>query len=926
MPKKLASSTKENIIIKGAQLHNLKNIDVTIPRNKLTVITGLSGSGKTSLAFDTLYAEGQRRYVESLSSYARQFLGRLNKPKVEYIKGISPAIAVEQKVNISNPRSTVGTKTEIYEYIKLLYSRIGITYSPVSGKKVKKDNVSDVINYIKKINENEKLLLTAPIHKSESRSIKDQLEYLNQNGFARIFVDGEVKKINIKNIPENEFDLVVDRLIIKHNKDFYQRLSDSIELAFFEGNGNCSIINLDSNNSVLFSNKFELDGIEFLLPNHHLFSFNNPYGACKKCEGYGDIIGVSEEMVVPDTSRSIYEEAIAPWRTTGQKKHYSRLIKSSLKFNFPIHKPYFELSDEQKNILWEGNTHFKGINSFFKRIESKSYKIQNRVLLSRYRGKTICNQCQGTRLRKEVNYIKINGKSITELVNLSLDDLILFFKNIELKDHENKISVRLINEIKNRIKIVQDLGLGYLTLNRKSNSLSGGESQRINIAVSLGSSLVGSMYILDEPSIGLHSKDNKRLVKILKSLRDIGNTVIVVEHDEEIMNAADKIIDMGPEAGTSGGEIVAEGKLKDIIKSKTLTAKYLSGLNEIEVPKKRRFSDKWIKIRGARENNLKNIDADFLIDGLTVVTGVSGSGKSTLVKNILFPAILKYFNVHTHKLGDFSELDGNLEVIQNVEFVNQNPIGRSSRSNPVTYLKAYDDIRTIFSKQALAINRNYKPKHFSFNVDGGRCDNCKGEGQVTIEMQFMADVVLECEICKGKRFKEEIRDIKYNGYSIDEILSLTIDDALKLFESNNEKRLATKLKPLKQVGLGYVTLGQSSNTLSGGEAQRIKLASFISKGSTKEKILFIFDEPTTGLHFHDIKKLLKSFEILIENGHSIVVVEHNLDLIKCADHMIELGPEAGKNGGKIIGQGPPEKIAKIKEAATSIFLKKKLKL
>ena len=924
MPKKLASSTKENIIIKGAQLHNLKNIDVTIPRNKLTVITGLSGSGKTSLAFDTLYAEGQRRYVESLSSYARQFLGRLNKPKVEYIKGISPAIAVEQKVNISNPRSTVGTKTEIYEYIKLLYSRIGITYSPVSGKKVKKDNVSDVINYIKKINENEKLLLTAPIHKSESRSIKDQLEYLNQNGFARIFVDGEVKKINIKNIPENEFDLVVDRLIIKHNKDFYQRLSDSIELAFFEGNGNCSIINLDSNNSVLFSNKFELDGIEFLLPNHHLFSFNNPYGACKKCEGYGDIIGVSEEMVVPDTSRSIYEEAIAPWRTTGQKKHYSRLIKSSLKFNFPIHKPYFELSDEQKNILWEGNTHFKGINSFFKRIESKSYKIQNRVLLSRYRGKTICNQCQGTRLRKEVNYIKINGKSITELVNLSLDDLILFFKNIELKDHENKISVRLINEIKNRIKIVQDLGLGYLTLNRKSNSLSGGESQRINIAVSLGSSLVGSMYILDEPSIGLHSKDNKRLIKILKNLRDIGNTVVVVEHDEEIMNAADKIIDMGPEAGSSGGEIVAEGKLKDIIKSKTLTAKYLSGLNEIEVPTKRRFSGKWIKIRGARENNLKNIDADFLIDGLTVVTGVSGSGKSTLVKNILFPAISKYFNIHTHKVGDFSELDGDLELIQNVEFVNQNPIGRSSRSNPVTYLKAYDDIRIIFSKQELAINRDYKPKHFSFNVDGGRCDNCKGEGQVSIEMQFMADVILECEMCKGKRFKEEIRDIKYNGYSIDEILSLTIDDALKLFESNNEKRLVTKLKPLKQVGLGYVTLGQSSNTLSGGEAQRIKLASFISKGSTKEKVLFIFDEPTTGLHFHDVKKLLKSFEILIGNGHSIIVVEHNLDLIKCADHMIELGPGAGENGGKIIGQGQPEKIAKNKKAATSIFLKKKL--
>ena len=674
----------------------------------------------------------------------------------------------------------------------------------------------------------------------------------------------------------------------------------------------------------MFSNKFELDGIEFLLPNYHLFSFNNPYGACKKCQGYGDIIGISEELVIPDNSRSVFEEAIAPWRTTGQKKYYSRLIKSSLNFNFPIHKPYFELTNEQKRILWEGNSYFKGINSFFKRVESKSYKIQNRVLLSRYRGKTICNECKGTRLRKEANYIKINGKSISELVDLSLDDLANFFKDIKLSQNENKIASRLLDEINNRIQIVQDLGLGYLTLNRKSNSLSGGESQRINIALSMGSSLIGSIYILDEPSIGLHSKDNERLIKILKKLRDIGNTVIVVEHDEEIMNAADKIIDMGPEAGSLGGEIVAEGKLNDIINSKTLTAKYLSGLNKIEIPSKRRLSNKWIKIKGARENNLKNINVDFLINGLTVVTGVSGSGKSTLVKNILFPAVLKYFNIHTHKAGGFSELNGDLELIQNIEFVNQNPIGRSSRSNPVTYLKAYDDIRTIFSKQKLAKNRNYKPKHFSFNIDGGRCDNCKGEGQVTIEMQFMADVVLECEICKGKRFKEEIREIKYNGYSIDQILSLTVDDALKLFESKNETRLVSKLKPLNEVGLGYVALGQSSNTLSGGEAQRIKLASFISKGSTKDKVLFIFDEPTTGLHFHDIKKLLKSFEILIDNGNSIVVVEHNLDLIKCADHIIELGPEAGKNGGNVIGQGPPEKIAKIKKAATSIFLKKKL--
>tara|TARA_B100001057_G_C22852751_1_gene951579 strand:- start:641 stop:3421 length:2781 start_codon:yes stop_codon:yes gene_type:complete len=926
MTKKIDSKSNEYIIIKGAQLHNLKNIDVTIPRNKLTVITGLSGSGKTSLAFDTLYAEGQRRYVESLSSYARQFLGRLNKPKVEYIKGISPAIAVEQKVNISNPRSTVGTKTEIYEYIKLLYSRIGITYSPISGKEVKKDNTSDIVDYIKSLKQGNKLLLIAPIYKTESRSIKDQLEYLKQNGFARIYVENEIKRINTSDIPKNKFDLVVDRVIVDHSDDFYQRLSDSVELAFFEGNGKCEIINLDLKESIPFSNKFELDGIEFLSPNYHLFSFNNPFGACKKCQGYGDIVGVSEELVIPDTTRSVFEEVIAPWRTTGHKKYYSRLIKSSLEFNFPIHKPYFELDEEQKKILWEGNSYFKGINSFFKRIESKNYKIQNRVLLSRYRGKTICDDCMGTRLRKEANYVKINKKSISELVNLSLDDLFDFFNKIELNEHQNKISKRLLDEINKRIKIVQDLGLGYLTLNRKSNSLSGGESQRINIAVSLGSSLVGSMYILDEPSIGLHSKDNKRLIKILKSLRDVGNTVIIVEHDEEIMNAADKIIDMGPEAGTSGGEIVAEGKFSDIIKCNTLTAKYLSGVNKIEVPKERRVSNKWIKIKGARENNLKNIDADFLINGLTVVTGVSGSGKSTLVKNILFPSILKYFNVYTHKTGDFSKLEGDLNSIQNVEFVNQNPIGRSSRSNPVTYLKAYDDIRTIFSRQSLAKNRGYKPKHFSFNVDGGRCDICKGEGQVTIEMQFMADVILECEACNGKRFKEEIREIKYNGYSIDQILSLTIDDALKLFENNNESRLASKLKPLNQVGLGYVRLGQSSNTLSGGEAQRIKLASFISKGSTKDKVLFIFDEPTTGLHFHDIKKLLKSFEILISNGHSIVVVEHNLDLIKCADHIIELGPEAGINGGNIVGQGPPEKIAKIKKAATSNYLLEKLKV
>ena len=924
MKKVLDLDPKSFIIIKGAQLHNLKNIDVAIPRNKMTVITGLSGSGKSSLAFDTLYAEGQRRYVESLSSYARQFMGRLNKPKVDKIIGISPAIAVEQKVNISNPRSTVGTKTEIYEYLKLLYSRIGVTYSPISGRVVKKDIVSDLIDFIKKLNNGKKLLLLAPIKKTESRTIKQRIDFLNQQGFARILVENKIERIEPNKLPKSQFELVVDRIVINDSEEFYQRFADAVQIAFYEGNGKCSLKDLELDKTFTFSNNFELDGIDFLNPNIHLFSFNNPYGACKKCEGYGDLVGINPELVIPDTSRSIYEEAISPWRSTGYRKFYSKLIESAINFDFPIHKPYFELTKAEKDVLWNGNKFFTGIMSFFKKIEKKNYKIQNRVLLSRFRGKTKCSDCKGSRLRNETNYVKVGGKSLPELIDISIKELSVFFQKLNISKTEEKISSRILIEINSRISVLNDLGLDYLTLNRKSNSLSGGESQRINIAVSLGSSLVGSMYILDEPSIGLHSRDNERLIKILKRLRDIGNTVIIIEHDEEIMTAADEIIDMGPEAGSFGGEIVATGSFKEILKSNTLTSKYLSGEMKIEVPKKRRKSNNWISVCGARENNLKNITAKFQIGGLTVVSGVSGSGKSTLVKDILYPALLRNFDIYTLKPGQFSSLDGDLNMIKSVEFINQNPIGRSSRSNPVTYIKAYDEIRALFANQNLSKNRNYKPKHFSFNVDGGRCDTCKGEGVVSIEMQFMADVILECDTCKGKRFKSEVREVKYNNYSIDQVLDLTIDEALNLFESNGEKKLVRKLKPLNDVGLGYVTLGQSSTTLSGGEAQRIKLASFIAKGATKDKVLFIFDEPTTGLHFHDITKLLKSFNALLDNGHSLVVVEHNLELIKCADHMIELGPMAGKEGGQIVAQGTPEDVADVKNAPSSKYLKKKL--
>lgn len=917
---------KENIIIKGAKLHNLKNIDVVIPRNKLVVITGLSGSGKSSLAFDTLYAEGQRRYVESLSSYARQFLGRLNKPKVDYIKGIAPAIAIEQKVNATNPRSTVGTSTEIYDYLKLLFARIGKTYSPVSGLEVKKDTVSDVLNYLKTFPEGEKLLLLAPIHLEKGRSLEDKLKALQQQGYARIKVNGHVVRIDEANSlnKKDTILLVVDRVIIKDEEDFQNRLADAIQTAFFEGKGECFIETLSNDKQRSFSNKFEMDGMTFLEPNIHLFSFNNPYGACPKCEGYGDIIGIDDDLVIPNTGLSVYENAIFPWRGESMSWYRDQLVNNSHKFDFPIHKPYFQLSDAQKQLIWDGNQYFEGLHSFFTELEAKAYKIQNRVMLSRYRGKTKCKVCNGKRLRVEANYIKVGGATITDLVEMPLDKLANFFKQLELNDYDTQIANRLLKEINSRLSFLANVGLDYLTLNRKSNTLSGGESQRINLATSLGSSLVGSMYILDEPSIGLHPKDTERLIVVLKQLRDLGNTVIVVEHDEDIMKAADNIIDIGPEAGTFGGHVVACGTYDEILASNSLTAQYLNETLKIEVPKTRRTSKYFIDIIGARENNLKNIDVRFPLGMLTVITGVSGSGKSTLVKKILFPALQKKLTDFSDKAGQFTSLEGNFSNIKHIEFVDQNPIGRSSRSNPVTYIKAYDDIRALFSNQKLSNIRNYQAKHFSFNVDGGRCETCKGEGEVTIEMQFMADVHLECETCKGKRFKKEVLEVTFANKNIDDVLNLTIDDAIAFFETNKQPKIKTKLQPLQDVGLGYVTLGQSSSTLSGGEAQRIKLASFLGKGNNKDKALFIFDEPTTGLHFHDIQKLLKSFNALIENGHSIIVVEHNIDLIKCADYIIDLGPKGGETGGSLVAAGTPEEIILVKTSETAKYLKDKL--
>ncbi len=920
------------ILIKGAALHNLKKVDMAIPRNKLIVITGLSGSGKSSLAFDTLYAEGQRRYVESLSSYARQFLGKLHKPKVDYIKGISPAIAIEQKVNSTNPRSTVGTSTEIYDYLKLLFARIGKTYSPKSGKEVKKDKVSDVVNFIEKLSEKTKLLLLAPINLTTTKNIDVYLNVLLQQGYSRIKIDEDIERLKTpfakdfikKATKAKKLYLVVDRVVLQHNEDFFNRLADSIQTTFYEGKGLCTIHNLSDNKQQEFSNKFELDAIKFSEPNTHFFSFNNPYGACPKCEGYGNIIGIDKDLVIPNTSLSFYEDAIVPFKTERFKDYKDGIIDNANKFDFPIHKPYFELTKEQKEILWTGNEYFNGLNHFFDYIEKKSYKIQFRVMLSRYRGKTKCTGCEGKRLRKETDYVKIAKKNISDLIELPLDELLDFFKNLVLDKYDAKIAKRLLIEINSRLKFLNDVGLNYLTLNRGSNTLSGGESQRINLATSLGSSLVGSMYILDEPSIGLHPKDTEKLIVVLKNLRDLGNTVIVVEHDEDIMKQADYIFDIGPEAGFYGGELVAEGNYKQILKSDSLTAKYLNGKLEIEVPKKRRKTKNYIEVFGARENNLKNIDVKFPLQCLTVVTGVSGSGKSTLVKNILYPAIHKKLHQYSDKIGEFTKLKGDIATIQEIEFVDQNPIGRSSRSNPVTYIKAYDDIRALFANQQLSKIRNYKPKHYSFNVEGGRCETCKGDGRVTVEMQFMADVHLTCDTCKGKRFKKEVLEVKIFDKSISDVLSLTVDEAIDFFISIENSKIVKKIKPLQDVGLGYVQLGQSSSTLSGGEAQRIKLASFLIKGSNANKTLFIFDEPTTGLHFHDIKKLLKSFNALIEKGHSIIVVEHNIDLIKSADYIIDLGLEGGKKGGNLLFQGSPEDLVKIEKSFTATYLMDKI--
>src|SRR6056297_3884353 len=929
MPNLTAVNPKENIIIKGAKLHNLKNIDVVIPRNKLVVITGLSGSGKSSLAFDTLYAEGQRRYVESLSSYARQFLGKLDKPKVDYIKGIAPAIAIEQKVNSTNPRSTVGTTTEIYDYIKLLYARIGKTFSPISGKQVKKDTVTDVIEYVKTFDENTKLLLLAPITIREDRDTKKSLELFSKQGYARIKYDEKV--IRIDQAPETigkEFCLVIDRIITKVDDDFYNRLANAVDTAFFEGKGRCIIERLNDTQKTYFSNTFELDDMLFLEPNVHLFSFNNPYGACPKCEGYGDVIGIDEDLVIPNTALSIYENAVFPWRGDSMGWYRDQLVNSAYKFDFPIHKPWFELTEAQQKLVWDGNAHFIGLHKFFAALEEKSYKIQNRVMLSRYRGKTRCNVCGGKRLRSETDYVKIGKKSISELVGLPIERLITFFNELKLLEHDTKISNRLLKEINTRLGFLDKVGLNYLTLNRKSNTLSGGESQRINLATSLGSSLVGSMYILDEPSIGLHPRDTKKLIDVLKHLQKIGNSVIVVEHDEDIIRSADQIIDLGPDAGRLGGEVVFQGTQDEIKECReSYTGQYLSDVEFISVPAQRRKWNNYIEITGARENNLKGIDVKFPLNIMTLITGVSGSGKSSLIKNILFPLLSRYYKSTGQRPGKYDDLRGDLDLLHSVEYVDQNPIGKSSRSNPVTYIKAYDEIRKLFAScQAAKIN-NLKPSHFSFNTAGGRCEECQGEGTIKVEMQFMPDVTLKCEVCNGKRFKDEVLEVKYSGKSIYDVLEMTINEAIEFFESDNDsfnKKIVKKLKVLQSVGLGYLKLGQPSSTLSGGESQRIKLAYFISLDNKNANTIFLFDEPSTGLHYHDISNLLKAFNELIRKGHTVIIIEHNMEIIKCADWVIDLGKEGGENGGTIIAEGTPETVSMKSDSYTGRFLKEKL--
>lgn len=924
---------KGHIIIKGARVNNLKNVSVAIPRKKFVVITGVSGSGKSSLAFDTLYAEGQRRYVESLSSYARQFMGRLDKPEVDYIRGISPAVVVEQRVVSRSSRSTVGTTTEIYDYFKLLFARIGETLSPISGKIVRRHTPEDVLKRVQSFENDARYYVLAPLRINPDRGIKIELDLLLQKGFTRIMSGGTLIRIDDKTYSsldeKADIYMVVDRLSKSEEHEHETRLLDSVETAFFEGHGDCSIKLHDSDQTYTFSNRFELDGMTFEEPSPNFFSFNNPLGACKTCEGFGSIIGIDQRLVMPNTGLSVYQDAIVCWTGDKMKRWKEKLIMSADEFDFPIHKPISQLTSEQYDSLWKGNKHFKGLDKFFDYLTQKAYKIQYRVMLSRYRGKTTCPDCKGTRIRKDAHFVKIDGSSIIDLVQMSVEEATEYFTNVQLSENQAYIARHLLKEITNRLGYLSDVGLDYLTLNRLSNTLSGGESQRINLSTCLGSSLVGSMYILDEPSIGLHSRDTQRLIKVLKSLRDLGNTVIVVEHDEEVMKEADEIIDMGPLAGTHGGELIFQGNNSELLLAKdTLTGKYLSGelgIYKTDVPRKLKDA---IEITGAREHNLKNISVKIPLHALVAVTGVSGSGKSTLIGEIFYPALRRELGEYGDRMGEFDKISGDIKKIKAIEYVDQNPIGISSRSNPVTYVKAFDDIRALFSSNQISKSRLYKPAHFSFNVAGGRCDECEGEGMVTIGMQFMADIKLKCSVCKGKRYKDEILEVEYRDKNISQILELTVDDALEFFsqdDSTTTKRLVLKLLPLQKVGLGYVQLGQSSNTLSGGEAQRIKLASFLAKGDRVEHTLFIFDEPTTGLHFDDVKKLLDSFEAIIAQGHSIIVIEHNIDVIKCADWVIDLGPEGGDKGGNLMYVGRPEELATIAESHTGKFLKDKLK-
>ena len=921
-------SENNYISIKGARVNNLKNIDVNIPRNKLVVITGLSGSGKSSLAFDTLYAEGQRRYVESLSSYARQFLGRMSKPECDFIKGIPPAIAIEQKVNSRNPRSTVGTSTEIYEYLRLLYARVGRTYSPISGQEVKKHSPEDIVNCMLSYPEGTRYTVLTQILLREGRTIEQQLEIDLKQGFNRIEVNGEMVRIDEYKPAQNDtVYLLVDRMSAASTKDAISRLTDSAETAMYEGDGMCMLrFYLPDGTTKLhiFSTKFEADGITFEEPNDQMFSFNSPIGACPVCEGFGKVIGIDEHLVVPNRSLSVYDGAVVCWRGEKMGEWKDMVIRGAEKAGLPIFTPYFELTDEQRRMLWEGTKYFEGINAFFRMLEENQYKIQYRVMLARYRGKTLCPTCHGTRLKPEAGYVRLAGRSISELVDLPITELQQFFDTLQLDKHDTEVARRILLEINSRIRFLIDVGLGYLTLNRLSNSLSGGESQRINLATSLGSSLVGSLYILDEPSVGLHSRDTDRLIRVLRELQALGNTVIVVEHDEEIIRAADYIIDIGPNAGRLGGEVVYEGDMKDLKKgSNSHTVRYLLGEEEIPVPAHRRPWNNYIEIKGARENNLKGVDVRFPLNVMTVVTGVSGSGKSTLVRDIFYRALKRELDECSDRPGEFVSIGGDIQNLRNIEFVDQNPIGKSSRSNPVTYIKAYDEIRKLWAEQPLARQMGYTAGFFSFNSEGGRCEECKGDGTITVEMQFMADLVLECESCHGKRFKADTLEVKFHDKNIYDVLEMTVNQAVEFFTEHGQKKIVKKLMPLQDVGLGYIKLGQSSSTLSGGENQRVKLAYYLSQEKA-DPTLFIFDEPTTGLHFHDIRKLLEAFDALIRRGHTIIIIEHNMDMIKCADHIIDLGPEGGDKGGYIVATGTPEEVAACKTSYTGEFLQAKL--